>query len=168
MNEGLLVLHGWIGAVLLAHGLQKWFQFGVGGTAGYLESIGLRRAPRLMAVAVIATETVGGALVLLGLVTPLGALLVAGTMLVASRTDHRGKGFWIPAPGSEYVLTQFAAAIALTATGPGRYSIDRALGLDLHGPWYAAGVAALAGVGAALVIALFRRDPVTHAATVAV
>jgi putative oxidoreductase len=158
VDEGLLVLHVWVGAVLLAHGIQKWTRFGVDGTAGYLESVGLRRAPRLMAAAVIASETIGGALVGLGLFTAAGAVIVAGTMLVASRTGHRGKGFWITGPGSEYVLTQFTAAVVLAATGPGRFSLDRALGIGVHGAWYGVAVAALAAAGAGTVLALFRRD----------
>jgi putative oxidoreductase len=147
MNTGLLVLHVFLGAALIAHALQKLLVFRVSGTTAYVESLGFR-APRAMALAVIAAEGVGGALLALGLLIPFGALIVASTMLVAARTDHRGKGWFITGAGAEYVVTNAVLAVALVAVGGGRYSLDHALGLHAAGAGWALAVAVAAVVSA--------------------
>jgi putative oxidoreductase len=155
MNTGLLLLHGFLGAALVAHALQKLIVFRFAGTTGYVRSLGLR-APRFLAAVAIANELVGGALVGLGLLLPLGAALIASTMLVAARTDHRGKGWFITGAGAEYVVTNAVIAVALTALGDGRYSLDSALGLDFGGIGWALAVAAAAIVSAGGIVATFR------------
>jgi putative oxidoreductase len=159
MNIGLLLLHGFLGAALVAHALQKLIVFRPGGTAAYLDSLGFR-APRLMAGAVIASELTAGLLLAAGLLLPLGAALAAGTMLVAARTDHRGKGWFITGSGAEYVATNAVVAVALVAAGGGRYSLDHALGIAASGPGWAAATIAAALGGAGLVLgAVLRRGP---------
>src|SRR3954451_19925442 len=166
MNGGLLILHGFLGAALIAHALQKLLVFRLSGTTAYVDSLGFR-APRLMALAVIGSELGGGALLALGLLIPLGTAIVAATMLVAARTDHRGKGWFITGPGAEYVTTNAVLAIALAALGGGRYSLDRALGISAHGIWWGAAVAIAATGGATLVLTtLVRRAPAAEVATV--
>jgi putative oxidoreductase len=152
-------VHVFLGAALVAHALQKLFVFRPGGTAAYLESLGFG-ASRLMASAVIATELVGGVLLALGFLIPLGAALVASTMVVAARTDHRGKGWFITGAGAEYVATDAVIAIALAALGGGRYSLDHALGLDAAGALWAAAAAIVALAGAGLVLSTLRFGPV--------
>src|SRR5437867_7352606 len=159
MNGALLLLHGFLGAALVAHAMQKVLVFRVAGTAEYLETFGFR-APRLMAIAVIGTEFPGGILLGLGLLTPIGAALVASTMLVAARTDHRGKGWFITGSGAEFVATNAVVAIALASAGGGRYSLDRLLSLDLAGTAWAGAAAAVVVAGASLVLSpLFRQVP---------
>jgi putative oxidoreductase len=46
---------------------------------------------------------------------------------------HWGKPIWNTAGGAELPLTNMAAAAALAIAGPGRYSIDRMLGIRLPG-----------------------------------
>jgi putative oxidoreductase len=144
-------MHAFLGAALGAHALQKLLVFRLGGTAAYLESLGFG-ASRLMALAVIATEFVGGGLLALGLLIPLGAALVASTMIVAARTDHRGKGWFITGAGAEYVTTNAAIAIALAALGGGRYSLDHALGINAASALWGAASAVIAVAGAGLVL----------------
>jgi putative oxidoreductase len=162
MEVGLLVLHVTVGVFLAAHGSQKLFGwlggFGIRGTGGYLESLGLRHGA-VLAAAAGSSETVGGSLLALGLLTPFAAALIAGTMLVAARTDHRGKGFWIYAGGGEYVLTNAVVALALAFNGPGTWSLDASVGWSLNGVWWGAGTALAAVAGAAGVLAVFRRRP---------
>jgi putative oxidoreductase len=158
MNSGLLLLHGFLGAALVAHALQKLLVFRLSGTTAYVVSLGFR-APNLMAHAVIGAELAGGILLGLGLLIPLGAVLIASTMLVAARTDHRDNGWFITGSGAEYVATNAIVAVALAALGGGRYSLDSALRLHDAGTYWGltAAVAALAGAG--LVLATFlRRD----------
>jgi putative oxidoreductase len=157
VNVGLLLLHVFIGAALVAHGLQKLFVFGLGGTSAYLDSLGFR-TPRLMAAAVIAAELLGGTLLGLGLVLPVGAVLVAATMLVAARTDHRAKGWFITGQGTEFVATNAVIALTLAAAGGGRYSLDHVLGLHMTGaPWFAGTSAAALLAGGLVLSPLFRR-----------
>lgn len=156
MNIGLLLLHGFLGAALVAHALQKVIVFRFAGTTEYVRSLGFR-APRLLAATAIGNELVGGSLVALGLLLPFGAALIVSTMLVAARTDHRGKGWFITGAGSEYVVTNAVLAVALTATGGGRYSVDSALGLDVSGIDWAVAVAVAAIGAAAGILTTFRR-----------
>jgi putative oxidoreductase len=155
VNLGLLLLHGFLGAALAAHALQKLVVFRFAGTTSYVRSLGFR-APRLLAAAVIANELTGGILVGLGLLLPLGAALIASTMLVAARTDHRGKGWFITGTGAEYVVTNAVLAVVLAAVGGGRYSLDSALSLQLAGIGWAVAVIAVAVFTAAFVLVAFR------------
>jgi putative oxidoreductase len=102
-------------------------------------------------------EVLGGLLVATGLFLPLGAALVASAMLVAARTDHRGKGLWIFNYGSEHVLTNAAVVIGLAIAGPARWSLDNALRWDVHGLAWGIGAAVVALIGGGSVLALFRR-----------
>ena len=92
-----------------------------------------------------ACELSGSALVALGLITPLGASILAGTMAVAGGTLTLVKGtFWNVQGGGEYPLVLAVFAIVLGFAGPGRWSIDSAIGA----PWvtHSNGTAAITGV----------------------
>jgi putative oxidoreductase len=160
MHIGLFLIQLTVGALVFGHGAQKllgWFGgFGIEGTAGYMESIGLRHG-KLMAASAGATEIAGGLLVATGLFLALGAALVATAMLVAARTDHRGKGLWIWAGGAEFALTNAAVVIGLAIAGPARWSLDNVLGWDVHGLGWGVGAAVVALLSGGSVLALFRR-----------
>jgi len=144
MEAGLLIIRVVLGGIMAAHGAQKlfgWFGgYGLAGTGGWLESMGLRPARVYAAVNGFA-EFGGGALLVLGLLTPLGAAAVAGVMLVAIATVHRKNGFFNSNGGYEFNLLIIATAIALAFTGPGTISIDDLAGWTLSGPAW--GLAAL-------------------------
>jgi len=129
---GLLALRLMLGLVFLGHGAQKAFgAFGGPGLAGasaFMASLGLRPARFWAATAAIG-ELLGGLLVLLGFLTPLGALLIAVTMAVAIVKVHAPKGFFIQNGGYEYSLVLLVAALTLAATGAGAFSLDRVMGL---------------------------------------
>lgn len=66
----------------------------------------------------------------LGLATPLGAAIAAGTMTVAGAAmSLLNRAFWNSAGGGEYPFVLAAAALCLGFTGPGAYSADAALAL---------------------------------------
>jgi putative oxidoreductase len=72
--------------------LFGWFGgYGIGGTAGFFDQLGLRPG-RLHAWAAALAETVGGILLALGLFTPIGAALVIAVMTAAVITVHWEKG----------------------------------------------------------------------------
>jgi putative oxidoreductase len=152
MAYGLLLLRVVAGTTLAAHGAQKlfgWFDGpGPKGTAGFFGMLGFR-APEVMA-ALAGMAELGGLLFAFGFITPLAALGIAVVMLTAIGAVHWTKGFWNTNGGYEFNLLLLAVAVGVTATGPGRFSIDRALGFDdnLSGLWWALGV-----LGAAIVIA---------------
>ena len=158
MDTALLVLRLVVGLLIAAHGLGKlggWFKagYGLSGTAGYLEGFGFRPG-RFWAIVVGVIETSAGLLLAMGLLTPLAGAAVAGTMFVAARTDHGGKGPWIFNGGWEHVVTNAAVGLALAGTGPGRYSIDTALGLDVGGANYLGAALALALVTAGVTLGM--------------
>ncbi|XUL86028.1 DoxX family protein [Streptomyces galilaeus] len=145
---GMLVIRLALGLMLIAHGANKAFgSGGLRGTTAWFAALGLRPA-WLHARLAAGTETVAGALLGLGLLTSAACAACVGLMLVAALTDHRGKGYFVFKGGSEYVLLVGLVAVGVASVGPGSWSLDRVLGLDGAGVWWAAG-AAVAGAGAA-------------------
>ena len=82
-------------------------------------------------------------LLALGMLTPLGAALVASVMLVAVLTVHVKNGFFVTAGGYEYNLVLGVAALTVAFTGPGSLSIDALRHDSLGGTAW--------GIGAAIV-----------------
>jgi putative oxidoreductase len=134
LDLGLLVLRAVVGLVMAAHGAQKlfgWFNGpGPEKFGAMMERMHLRPG-RLWALVSGLGEFGGGLLLALGLLTPVGAALIIGTMLMAIATVHLAKGFWNTAGGYEYNVIILAAALALGLTGPGAYALDPRLGLNL-------------------------------------
>lgn len=148
---GLLLVRLALGPVLVVHGLNKVAgPGGLGGTARWFEGLGLRPA-WLHARLAAATELGAGTLLTLGLLTGLDATAFVGLMAVAALTDHRGKGFFVFKGGYEYTLVIGVVAVGLAATGPGAWSLDRALGLRLSGAVWAV-VALVGGLAAAMAL----------------
>ena len=69
-------------------------------------------------------KLVGGALLALGLLTPLGAALLIAVMVTAIVTVRMRNGIWAADGGFEYELVLIAAAFALADAGPGDWSLD--------------------------------------------
>jgi putative oxidoreductase len=122
----LLVARLLLGVVLIAHGWQKMFTWGLGGTAEAFAGMGIPLAPVSAAFAGI-VELVGGALILAGAATALVGVLVALNMLGAALLVHIGNGIMADAGGWELVGMIGALALVLAAVGAGRYSVDHAL-----------------------------------------
>src|SRR5881394_987866 len=114
---GLLVLRVVLGLIFAAHGAQKlfgWFGgYGIAGTGGFLETLGFRPG-KTFAIAA-------------GLGEFLGGLIVAG-MIVAMVTVHRKNKFFVTTNGIEHPLMFTTVAVGIALTGPGRYSLDAAVG----------------------------------------
>src|SRR5690606_20505679 len=83
INLALFVLRVGAGAVMLAHGYNHIFGGGkIEGTGRWFESLGMKPGIVHAWFASI-TEVVGGAMLVLGLLTPLGGAAIIGVMLVA-------------------------------------------------------------------------------------
>ena len=154
VDFGLLVLRASLGLMLMAHGANK-VKGGLDNAGNWFASMGLKPGwfhGRLAAF----SELTGGALLVLGLLTPVAAAIVIGVMVVAGITAHRHNGFFVfrPGQGWEYVAIIALAAFAVGTIGAGEWSIDHAIGLDVDGWWGAivSGVLGLAGAAATLAI----------------
>ncbi|MRJ77250.1 DoxX family membrane protein [Aeromicrobium sp. SMF47] len=152
VDFGMLMVRLALGPMLITHGWNKIFGGGgLSGTTGWFESLGLRPAWLHARVAAVA-EIGAGLLVTLGLLTSLGAAAFVGLMAVAALTDHRGKGYFIFKGGVEYVVLVAMVAVGLAAVGPGDWSLDHALGLDVAGYGWAIAAAVTGIAGAALLM----------------
>ena len=137
LGIGVLILRAVVGLTVAAHGAQKLFGWfggpGLKGFAGTLGQLNIRPAPLWAVVAGLA-EFLGGLALALGLVTPLAAYAIAGSMLVAIATVHLSRGFWNHNGGFEVPLTSLASVVAIALAGPGAYSLDRWLAISLPEP----------------------------------
>lgn len=123
----LLLARAGLGAVFLAHGLQKLLSYGMPATADSFVAMGVP-APGLSAWFAALVETVGGAALVLGALTPVFALLLALEMIGALVLVHLPFGIWVAENGYELVLALAAGALAFAAVGAGRFSVDALLG----------------------------------------
>ena len=168
MALGLLVLRLVLGPTLAAHGAQKVFAWfgggGPNGTAGFFRGLGFR-SPVLRAWLAGLSELLGGLGIALGLLTPFAALALVVVMLNAIATVHWRNGFWAGKGGYEFNLLILGAAAALAATGPGRWSLDRAAGWadNLSGTWWGVGVLVVGALVAAATLTAGRYHPRAHA-----
>lgn len=159
-SAGLLLLRVVAGLSLAAHGYNKFFGGGkIPGTAGWFDSMGMKPNGRIHAILAACTELGAGIMFALGLLTPLAAAGGVGLMVVAYWTVHRVNGFFIVKSGYEYNLILATLMVSVAMIGPGKYSLDWALGLDFtYRPWLALGLSAGLGIiaGVGLLAACYR------------
>jgi putative oxidoreductase len=72
----------------------------------------------------------GGLLLALGFLGPVGPAIIIAVMIVAAVTVHLKNGFFAASNGFEVPYLYAAGAAALALTGFGAYSMDSLLGLD--------------------------------------
>ncbi|GAA4421800.1 DoxX family protein [Actinokineospora soli] len=127
---GLFALRVVLGALVLAHGLQKVFGImqgpGIDGFAAVLTAFGFQHATLLSWISGV-TELVAGALLVLGLFTPAAASAVVGILATAVylRVDIN-----LFAGGVELETLYLVAGFTLLFTGAGHFSLDR------RTPWF--------------------------------
>jgi putative oxidoreductase len=123
-----------LGVVFFAHGAQKmlgWFGgFGFHGSMGFFTHMGI---PAPVAFLIICIEFFGGLGLIVGLLTRIAALGIAGDMIGAIFLVHLQNGFFMnwmgtqKGEGIEYHLLALAIAAALLLRGAGAFSLDGAL-----------------------------------------
>ncbi|MGY5765738.1 DoxX family protein [Brachybacterium sp. DNPG3] len=123
---GTLVARLVLGGIFLAHGWQKIFQWTFGGVSDAFAGMGIP-LPGITGPVVAVVELVGGALLILGVATPIVGLVLAVDMLVAALQVHLAQGVFIDQGGWELVGALGAGALLLAAVGPGRLSLDALL-----------------------------------------
>jgi putative oxidoreductase len=134
---GLLILRLAVGLIVAAHGAQKlfgwWGGSGMTGWTAAMTRMRIRPAVPWAWMSALA-ELVGGLMVAIGFLNPVGSFALAGSMLVAIALVHWPKGFWTTKGGYEFNLLIVAAAATVAIAGPGPYSLDSALGVRLPEP----------------------------------
>lgn len=118
------------GVVFMGHGAQKVLgSFGGPGFNSFISGqtpFPFMRPAWLWLGAAALSELIGGALILLGLFTRVGAFIIACIMLTAIFGVHLNGGFFMPR-GYEYAMTLLAISLALLISGGGALSVDLAL-----------------------------------------
>jgi putative oxidoreductase len=128
-NLGLLILRLAIGAMMIHHGQDKLADPQAFAT-NYVVPLHLP-FPLFFAHVAGYSEILGSWLLILGLLSPLGALALTGTMAVAAYHHILTSGFNIYV--LELVVLYLGGSLALLLLGPGRYSFDAGLVADLIG-----------------------------------
>jgi putative oxidoreductase len=156
-DVGQLVLRFLIGGLFFAHGAQKvlgmWGGLGVARTAENLAGYGFVAQADPLSWALGVTEMVAGALVVLGLLTPLAAAALLSIKIVAVAVKWGAVPLYAAAAPDalEIDLLLGGGALALLFTGAGRIALDRGRTWQRR-PLPYAWLSLVVGVGAAAVV----------------
>ena len=130
-----LIIRLTLALVILPHGCQLlfgWFGgYGFAGTMQYFTEV--EKLPSLVGFMVIMLQSVGALFILFGLASRLIALGTAIMFVGMIITSHAEYGFFMnwfgtqKGEGYEYHLLVIGLALALLASGSGRFSLDRAM-----------------------------------------
>ncbi|MEU6092037.1 DoxX family protein [Streptomyces sp. NPDC047085] len=161
MDAGLLVLRLVAGLLIAGHGVQKVsFRLGGNGLAGGTEEFrrdGFRGGV-LTALVAGASQIGAGLFLALGLLTPLATMAAMGVMTVAGTVKWH-KGLWVQNDGYEYPMVLVVVSASLALTGPGRWSVDHALGTTPRPLWIAVAAIVLGPMSGLLArVVLHRTD----------
>ncbi len=133
LDLAFLIARGMIGLLMAAHGAQKLFGWfgghGLKATGEFFGQLGFQPA-RLFAMAAAVGELTSGLLIALGLFGPVGPAMMLAVMVVAAISVHWRNGLFATTNGIELPLLYSIAAVRFALTGPGRYSLDAALGFQ--------------------------------------
>ncbi|MEW1546939.1 DoxX family protein [Streptomyces tsukubensis] len=161
MDAGLLLVRLVVGLLIAGHGVQKVsYLLGGEGLAGGTEEFRRDgfRGGRLTAVAAGGSQIGAGLFLSAGLLTPLAAMAAMGVMTVAG-TVKRPKGLWVQHDGYEYPLVLVVVSASLALTGPGRWSLDHALGATPWPVWIAVAAIAAGPLSGLLTRVALHRPP---------
>lgn len=132
-DVALLVLRVTIGAIFAAHGLQKLFAWWGGpgweGWKGVIGQMGFR--PILLWASISVLAELAGIALVLGLLVPIAAAGLVAQSIVIIRKAHWAKGFWNSNGGIEWPLALLAGVFAVQVLGPGSWSLDAFLPVDV-------------------------------------
>ena len=127
VDLALLVSRVALGVILVAHGWQKFNEWTLDGTASAFSDMGIP-APTVAATFVTAVEIIGGIALIIGLLTPVVAVLNMVNLLGALVLVHAENGVFVAANGFELVLALFAGLAMVATLGGGKFSTDGVLG----------------------------------------
>ena len=134
-----LLLRVAAGLIFIPHGWSK--VLGEGGASAFAADIAANyHLPTFLGHLAAYSELIGGALLVVGLLTRVDAFLLACTMFVAAFVVQLPDALYEVQPGAikafvamraiETPLALFAICVALLLTGGGRWSLDHVLGIE--------------------------------------
>jgi Predicted membrane protein len=121
-SKAIAIVRIVVGIIFLVHGWQKVFQMGFAGVTGGFTHMGIP-APGVTGPFIACVELLGGAALIIGLLTRLAALGLVADMLGAILFVHFKNGFFNPM-GYEYPLMLLVGALAILIAGPGSWAVD--------------------------------------------
>lgn len=130
-EAGPFVARGIAGVIFLYHGWQK-FQQGISNVAGFFDSLGVP-LPEVSAWGVAILELVGGAFLIVGLLSRIVALLFVFLMIGSTLFAKIDVGLIAPqggGAGAELDLALLACAAVVLFAGPGALALDHALKIE--------------------------------------
>ncbi|MEO6823853.1 MAG: DoxX family protein [Nitrosospira sp.] len=123
---GKLIVRMMVGVLILLHGVHKILNPGsLDSIRNMLASISL---PSLLAYGVYFGEVVGALMVILGIYSRIGGLLIAGNMLLALALAHRALIFTLTNMGGWTLELQgffLLSGLAIIFLGSGRFALKR-------------------------------------------
>lgn len=125
-DGALLIFRSVVGIIFVAHGFDKFFMQGITATIGQFTALAIPQ-PKLSAYLAATVELVGGAFLVVGLLTTIVAGALALLMVAVLYLVHLNAGFFINNGGFEYVLLLIAGLMLIVVFGSGRVSIDGVL-----------------------------------------
>lgn len=133
-DVSLTMLRVVLGVVFFAHGAQRMMGwFGGDGFHGTMRALAHSGMSAPVALLIICAQFFGGLGLIVGLLTRIASLGVAGLMIGAIFMVHLQNGFFMnwmgtqKGEGIEFHLLALAMAAALLLRGAGAFSLDRAL-----------------------------------------
>lgn len=117
-----LIVRVVVGVIFVAHGWQKW-QSGLGATSEGFAQMGVPQ-PQLAAAFSTVGETVGGALLIIGLLVRPAALVLLIGMIGAIVFAHSDNGIFVQEGGWELAAALGSVALLFLALGGGRLGLD--------------------------------------------
>ena len=117
-DAALLIFRAVLGVVFVAHGVDKLLIAGMDDTIGQFSAWDVPQ-PRLSAWVAVFGEIIGGAMLVVGILTT----LVAGALYLV----HLPHGFFVSDNGIEYPLVLIVGLFMIVVFGSGRASIDGVL-----------------------------------------
>jgi len=137
-DRATLLIRVALGVVIFPHGAQKvlgwWGGYGLAGTMGFFQSIGI---PALFGALAIAADFLGSLGVITGLFSRVAAFGILCNMLVATALVHWPNGFFMnwtgqqKGEGFEFHILAAAMALYVVIKGGGAASADGVLSSKL-------------------------------------
>ena len=125
-DAALLIFRAVLGIIFVAHGVDKMFFAGMDETTGQFSAWGIPQ-PQLSAYLASIAEMVGGAALVVGLLTTFVAGALALLMACALYFVHLNNGLFTADGGIEYPLVLVVSLLMIVVFGSGRASVDLSL-----------------------------------------
>ncbi|MCL2534031.1 MAG: DoxX family protein [Nocardiaceae bacterium] len=116
-----------IGVIFIAHGWQKFFDWGISGTQAAFAGMDIPLAD-VSAIVAATIELVGGIALLIGFATRIAGVLLFLNMAGAFFLVHIGNGVFVSDGGFELVVALGVASLLIAGVGAGRVSVDALVG----------------------------------------